>query len=693
MDHDEEATQPCLHTSTTTTSAPLQHSPPLPGLQEWNGSVHGSEGETKTKAGGVRRGRGHQKEQSPPSGADTSAVVVQPLLSPDQKSPNEACQAASAEVDSHHPQQGDVVTYDDLLTSLGHWGRHQKRLFCLLTPLTGWCAIQILIPIFIMAVPDHRCALPNVTNDTWHVQGAGHASLLNLSIPSSPSSPYDSCHLYHPSPSSSSRHRLVYVTSDNASSSHDVMAGGREGEESGEEERGGNREVEEKMSCHKYVYDTSTFVSTMTSELNLVCDRAMYRSHGLMCLMLGSMVGAQVVGFLSDALGRRSVLMVSIVVYLAVAVGKAWSQSLPAMMIGHFLTGLCTPGCFAASFVMSVEVVGASRRRWMGYGHMVTWALGMVLLAGLAFLLRDWHYLQLTSGLIALPFLSYYWLIPESPRWLINRGRRAEAEVVLRKTAQVNGVPFPADLFLRVRSDHESGVSLLRTCSSPSLIIRTAILILAWMVNSLTYYGLSWGAGNLHGDLYVNFFLMGLVELLALVLCILLLDRVGRRPLNCGLMLVAGVTCTATLLPIHFAPPSAQWVTVVLAMIGKLGIAGSFGTIWIFSSELFPTALRNSGVGLCNLSARVGGILAPYIANLGDVLGAEVSMTVPMMIYGLSSIVAGLLLLLLPETLHASLPETAQDALHMDRKKKEKNQRPVDDMSIMTTGKKLLNST
>ena len=51
-------------------------------------------------------------------------------------------------------------------------------------------------------------------------------------------------------------------------------------------------------------------------------------------------------------------------------------------------------------------------------------------------------------------------------------------------------------------------------------------------------------------------------------------------------------------------------------MIGKLGIAGSFGTIWVFSSELFPTVLRNSGMGASSLFARIGGIIAPYIANL-----------------------------------------------------------------------------
>ena len=59
-----------------------------------------------------------------------------------------------------------------------------------------------------------------------------------------------------------------------------------------------------------------------------------------------------------------------------------------------------------------------------------------------------------------------------------------------------------------------------------------------------------------------------------------------------------------------------QWTGVALAMMGKLGIAGAFATLYIFSSEIFPTVVRNSGIGASSLCARVGGILAPYIANM-----------------------------------------------------------------------------
>ena len=72
-------------------------------------------------------------------------------------------------------------------------------------------------------------------------------------------------------------------------------------------------------------------------------------------------------------------------------------------------------------------------------------------------------------------------------------------------------------------------------------------------MSSLTFYGLNLNIGNLSGSVYVNFLLSGVMELVSYILCIVLLDRVGRRPLNSALMLLAGITCTATIFPVLYA--------------------------------------------------------------------------------------------------------------------------------------------
>ncbi|NXL30156.1 S22AD protein, partial [Glaucidium brasilianum] len=85
--------------------------------------------------------------------------------------------------------------------------------------------------------------------------------------------------------------------------------------------------------------------------------------------------------------------------------------------------------------------------------------------------------------------------------------------------------------------------------------------------------------------------------------------------------------------------------TTVLAIIGKFTATASFSTSYVYSAELFPTVIRQTGVGLCSMSARVAGIMAPLIRLLGQYHRA-----IPMAIFGSVPVVGGLLCFLLPET-------------------------------------------
>ena len=67
----------------------------------------------------------------------------------------------------------------------------------------------------------------------------------------------------------------------------------------------------------------------------------------------------------------------------------------------------------------------------------------------------------------------------------------------------------------------------------------------------------------------------------------------------------------------HFVySPGITWLRITLAMLGKLGISGSFAIIYVFSAELFPTVVRTIGVGTGSMHARIGGLIAPFVAEL-----------------------------------------------------------------------------
>lgn len=120
-------------------------------------------------------------------------------------------------------------------------------------------------------------------------------------------------------------------------------------------------------------------------------------------------------------------------------------------------------------------------------------------------------------------------------------------------------------------------------------------------------------------------------------------------------------------------PDRMSWLIVVFAMCGKLAITASYGTIYIFSAEQFPTVIRNVGMGTASMFARVGGILAPYINLL-----AEVWKPFPLIIFGTCALAGGLLSLFLPETLNKTLPETIEDGENFGKRSSKKGERDVE---------------
>ena len=121
-------------------------------------------------------------------------------------------------------------------------------------------------------------------------------------------------------------------------------------------------------------------------------------------------------------------------------------------------------------------------------------------------------------------------------------------------------------------------------------------------------------------------------------------------------MVTGGAACLGIQLLAPFTPAIIQ----SLALLGKLSISASFAVVYIHSGEIFPTTVRNSGMGLVSVAARVGGIMAPFIVSLGD--------SVPYLqftVLGLLSLTAGLMNLRLPETAGRELPEDINDLVKM----------------------------
>ncbi|KAK2511331.1 solute carrier family 22 member 6-like protein [Columba guinea] len=174
----------------------------------------------------------------------------------------------------------------------------------------------------------------------------------------------------------------------------------------------------------------------------------------------------------------------------------------------------------------------------------------------------------------------------------------------------------------------------------------------SWFSTSFAYYGLAMDLQGFGVDVYVSQLLFAAVDVPAKLASAVAVMRGGRRVAQGGSLALAGGCILATML----VPNELQALRLTLAVIGKGALAASFNCAYIFTGELFPTAIRQTGLGLGSTMARVGGMMAPLVRVAGDV-----APVLPPIIYGVTPVLSALLTLLLPETRNVPLPETLRD--------------------------------
>ncbi|CAF1513732.1 unnamed protein product, partial [Didymodactylos carnosus] len=170
------------------------------------------------------------------------------------------------------------------------------------------------------------------------------------------------------------------------------------------------------------------------------------------------------------------------------------------------------------------------------------------------------------------------------------------------------------------------------------------------LVQNLVFYGVSQNTGSWGTNPYLSFALSAFVEVLAYVVLNLVLHRIGRKIPYC---------IAVTL----FAIIALCIIPMNKLMTKDSQTAGSYAIIYIYSNELFPTGVRNSGMGICSMIARVGAILG---TTCNDLL-ARVWSDFPIVVYGIVSLVAAFLAFSLPETLNKPLPQTVEDVERMSK--------------------------
>ncbi|MBR2170864.1 sugar porter family MFS transporter [Sphingopyxis sp.] len=326
--------------------------------------------------------------------------------------------------------------------------------------------------------------------------------------------------------------------------------------------------------------------------------------------LIGTVLGSLVAGAPADRFGRKAVMLTVAIAYVISSLGTGLAPDLNTFLVFRFMGGLAIG---AASVVTPIYIAEVSPARFRGrlvamnqlnivLGILIAF-LSNYIIAGLVSPDVAWRWM---FGIVAVPsaiFLAVSLVLPESPRWLAIHGHSERAKGVMQRL----GFADPRAELARIeaaeaREEATGKPRLFQSAHFTPVACAIAIAMFNQLsgINALLYYAprIFELAGAGADSALLQSIAVGGTNLVFTVLALFLIDRFGRKPL----LYIGSVICAATLLLVGWQLESAN-PDGTLILFGLLGFIAAFAmsqgaVIWVFISEVFPSAVRGKGQAL-----------------------------------------------------------------------------------------------
>ncbi|KAJ8943340.1 hypothetical protein NQ318_000555 [Aromia moschata] len=535
---------------------------------------------------------------------------------------------------------------DAVLAQVGDFGKYQIYIFVLVwIPTIMHSAVHVAY-VFTAMDLTYRCEIPECDSNKPQYE----TSWLVNAVPYTDGIP-EKCEMY--------TYNSTEINTGNCSSS--------------------NFANQETVRCSSFVYKTHE--QSILQEYNLQCSDNLWKLTLVGTInSFGQFSGLFIAGSLADIYGRRVVMVWGMVLCAVCGLIRTLMPTYEWFMVLEYLDAFFSSCTYISGFVLAVELVGPKKRALTGTVACSANALGSIITATAAWNLKSWKSLIYVLYTPAFLLVSYFWIVPESIRWNIKKGRLDEAKATLRKLARVNGKEIEEKTLdqLNVTENEPAGGKgqFIQAMKSVTLFMRFITCCFCWVTCSFLFYGLSLNSVTLaSGNRYLNFLLTATVEIPALFFCNFCLSYFGRRRSMCIFFFITGASCTAFIFIPSGISGNGGWrhrhilllpdetvVSLSAYLIGKFGATAAFTGIYVYTSEMFPTATRQSFMGACSTFSRLGIMVAPQMPLLANIWNP-----LPIVCFSVMALIACGLTLFLPETLNVKLPDTIAEAESMSK--------------------------
>ncbi|MDP5308481.1 MFS transporter [Paracoccus spongiarum] len=341
---------------------------------------------------------------------------------------------------------------------------------------------------------------------------------------------------------------------------------------------------------------------------------------------LGMFVGAFAFGRIADRIGRRNILILTVAMDAVFGLASVFAQDFTMLLALRFLTGVAVGGTLPVDYAMMAEFLPPRNRgRWLVWLEGF-WAVGTIVIALTAWIAASqgaaapWRWIFAIAALPALIGVGLRIWVPESPMYLVRKGRQAEARAVLDRILAANRAEALPPEAVLVPAPVPEGAET--SIFSALLRGRTLAMLAVWFLVSLSYYGVFvWVPGQLatEGFGFVRGYgflvILALAQIPGYALAAWGVEAIGRRATLMAFLVLSAAGCAL------FTVAGGTLSVAAALILMSFALLGTWGALYACTPELYPTHLRGTGMGTASAMARLGGILAPSLLAIAFARG------------------------------------------------------------------------